>query len=99
MSPPRTPTNTAATRRPPTIRTELQTAEAERDALQALFQLGSPHTSQMPRRATTASSQASPQRMNLDTPRRVTFARSESDSSGGSGTVQYSSAGVLGSQS
>ncbi|KAK4631524.1 hypothetical protein CLAFUW4_02828 [Fulvia fulva] len=99
MSPPRTPVSTATSRRPPAIRTELQTAEAERDALQALFQLGSPHTSQMPRSATAASSQASPQKMNLDTPRRVTFARSESDSSGGSGHVQYSSAGVLESQS
>lgn len=99
MSPPRTPVNAVPGRRPPTIRTELQTAEAERDALQALFQLGSPHTSQMPRSATAASSQAWPQKMNLDTPRRVTFARSDSNSSGGSGTVQYSSAGVLGSQS
>ena len=32
--------------RPPTIRTEKQTAEAEQEALQALFQLGSPQNSQ-----------------------------------------------------
>ncbi|KAK4505851.1 hypothetical protein PRZ48_003816 [Zasmidium cellare] len=79
MSPPRTPIN-AAGRRPPTIRTETQTIEAERDALQALFQLGSPHTSQMPYAA--SSSQASPMKTDMDTPRRVTFAWSESNSSG-----------------
>lgn len=82
MSPPRTPVNVAP-RRPPTIRTETQTIEAERDALQALFQLGSPHTSQVPRSATASSSQASPMKTDLDTPRRVTFARSESNSSAG----------------
>lgn len=82
MSPPRTPVNVGP-RRPPTIRTETQTIEAERDALQALFQLGSPHTSQMPRSATASSSQASPMKTDLDTPRRVTFARSESNSSEG----------------
>lgn len=81
MSPPRTPVN-AGPRRPPTIRTETQTIEAERDALQALFQLGSPHTSQVPYSAAASSSQASPMKTDLDTPRRVTFARSESNSSG-----------------
>lgn len=80
MSPPRTPVN-ATPRRPPTIRTETQTKDAEMDALQALIGLGSPHMSQVPQSATTTSSQASPQKMNLDTPRRVTFARSESNSS------------------
>ncbi|KAK3703847.1 hypothetical protein LTR37_014170 [Vermiconidia calcicola] len=82
MSPPRTPVN-GNTRRPPTIRTELQTAEAERDALQALFQLGSPHTSQFSRQQNSQASslQASPLRSEFPTPRRVTFARSESDSS------------------
>ena len=84
MSPPRTPV-APDMRRPATLRTETQTAEAERDALQALFQLGSPHTSQVPRSATTASSQASPPKSSyLDTPRRVTFARSESNSSASS---------------
>ena len=34
--------------RPPTIRTEKQTAEAEQEALQALFQLGSPQNSHFP---------------------------------------------------
>lgn len=82
MSPPRTPVNGFA-RKPPTIRTELQTAEAERDALQALFQLGSPHSSQVPwqQSSQASSSQASPLRGEFTTPRRVTFARSESDSS------------------
>ena len=87
MSPPRTPVN-GALRRPPTIRTELQTAEAERDALQALFQLGSPQGSQMPRyhaASQESSLQASPLRSEFATPRKVTFARSESnDSSQGS---------------
>ena len=89
---PHTPINGvsyADPRRPPTLRTELQTAEAERDALQALFQLGSPHTSQMngfrQQSSQTSSSQASPLRNDfagpMSTPRRVTFARSESDSS------------------
>lgn len=82
MSPPRTPVNGYA-RRPPTIRTETQTAEAERDALQALFQLGSPHASQFSRHqhSQASSSQASPLRSEYATPRKVTFARSESDSS------------------
>lgn len=80
MSPPRTPN-----RRPPTLRTDTQTAEAERDALQALFQLGSPHTSQASRQfaSQASSSQASPLRSEFAaTPRRVTFARSESESEG-----------------
>lgn len=50
MSPPRTPATTidrSHARRPTAIRTDTQTAEAERDALQALFQLGSPHTSSL----------------------------------------------------
>jgi len=86
MSPPRTPLNNQP-RRPPTLRTDTQTAEAERDALQALFQLGSPHTaSQVSRHAASqasSSSQASPLRTEFATPaRRVTFARS--DSEGGS---------------
>lgn len=80
MSPPRTP-NTHP-RRPPVLRTDTQTAEAERDALQALFQLGSPHASQVSRQTNNASqassSQASPLRAEFATPRRVTFARSES---------------------
>ena len=82
MSPPRTPINGYA-RRPPTIRTDTQTAEAERDALQALFQLGSPHTSQFsrPHHSQQSSSQASPLRSEFATPRKVTFARSESNSS------------------
>lgn len=84
MSPPRTPSH-AHPRRPPTIRTDTQTAEAERDALQALFQLGSPHTSQASRQfaaSQASSTQASPLRSEFAaTPRRVTFARSESDSS------------------
>ncbi|KAK0288061.1 hypothetical protein LTR91_008521 [Friedmanniomyces endolithicus] len=45
MSPPRTPVNShphSSRTRPPTIRTGTEQAEAERDALQALFQLGSP---------------------------------------------------------
>jgi hypothetical protein len=81
MSPPRTP-NTQQPRRPHPIRTDTQTAEAEREALQALFQLGSPHGSQIPRGQTTSrgagSSQISPLRAEASTPRRVTFARSDS---------------------
>ena len=83
MSPPRTPLP-GQQRRPPTIRTDTQTAEAERDALQALFQLGSPHGSQMARQnaaSQASSTQASPLRTEFATPRKVTFARSESDSS------------------
>lgn len=82
MSPPRTPVN--GHHRPPTIRTDTQTAEAEREALQALFQLGSPHASQVSRQnnaSQASSSQASPLRAEFATPRKVTFARSESDSS------------------
>ena len=98
MSPPRTPNHSHAhPRRPPTIRTDTQTAEAERDALQALFQLGSPHTSQNRHFASQASSsQASPLRSEFATPRRVTFARSESDGSEAAqrssdeGSAQYS---------
>jgi hypothetical protein len=112
MSPPRTPVNGTAhnharSHRPPTLRTEVQTAEAERDALQALFQLGSPHASQMSgggypnangngygyasrgyQHSQASSSQASPLRSEfaMTTPRRVTFARSESDSSAFSGS-------------
>lgn len=80
MSPPRTPINPQP-RRPHPIRTDTQTAEAERDALQALFQLGSPHASQMSRAQTNSrasSSQASPLRAEFATPRPVTFARSRS---------------------
>lgn len=79
MSPPRTPI-TQQLRRPHPIRTDTQTAEAEREALQALFQLGSPHGSQIPRAHATsrASSQTSPLRAEASTPRRVTFARSDS---------------------
>lgn len=79
MSPPRTPNNQP--RRPQAIRTDTQTAEAERDALQALFQLGSPHASQLSRNqnaSQASSSQASPMRAEFLPPRRVTFARSES---------------------
>ncbi|KAK4900235.1 hypothetical protein LTR27_002459 [Elasticomyces elasticus] len=85
MSPPRTPLNGHSSRRPTTIRTDIQIQEAESEALQALFQLGSPHTSQISRQQNNASqassSQASPQRTEYPTPRRVTFARSESGSS------------------
>jgi hypothetical protein len=84
MSPPRTPLQRQP-RRPPTIRTETQTAEAERDALQALFQLGSPRTAQgMPlfqNASQTTSAQTSPLRSEFPTPRRVAFARSDSDNS------------------
>lgn len=92
MSPPRTPVNGingsthAYPRRPAPLLTDSQTAEAEREALQALFQLGSPHTSQADRwyqhSSQASSSQASPLRSDFGiTPRRVTFARSESSSS------------------
>lgn len=89
MSPPRTPIS-GNPRRPPTIRTDTQTAEAERDALQALFQLGSPRTSSQISRQTNNASQASqassvqasPLRAEYATPRKVTFARSESSNSG-----------------
>jgi hypothetical protein len=80
MSPPRTPISQQP-RRPHPIRTDTQTAEAEREALQALFQLGSPHASQISHARTTSrasSSQASPLRAEFATPRRVTFARSHS---------------------
>lgn len=93
MSPPRTPVTDVHPQRPATIRTETQTAEAERDALQALFQLGSPHTSvvnQMPRSATATSSsqeRASPHTADA-TPRHVTFARSESASTSSSGVAE-----------
>ena len=90
MSPPSTPID-GQSRRPPTIRTETQTAEAERDALQALFQLGSPHTSQPSTLHHTPnylhSSQTSPLREDFLSPRRVKFARSDS----GSGTRPTSS--------
>ena len=80
MSPPRTPI-TQQPRRPHPIRTNTQTAEAEREALQALFQLGSPHGSQIPRGQTTSrasSSQTSPLRAEFATPRPTTLARSNS---------------------
>jgi hypothetical protein len=84
MSPPRTPAQRQP-RRPPTIRTETQTAEAERDALQALFQLGSPRTAQgtsfFPAASQSTSAQTSPLRSEFPTPRRVAFARSDSDNS------------------
>jgi len=83
MSPPRTPVN-GHFRRPATIRTDTQTAEAERDALQALQQLGSPYASQISRQANASqasSSQASPLRTDWTVQRRVTFARGESESS------------------
>ncbi|WPG97872.1 Hypothetical protein R9X50_00065400 [Acrodontium crateriforme] len=88
MSPPRTPMNNVS-RRPATIRTDTQTAEAERDALQALFQLGSPHASQLSQQTRGAASQASsmqgsPLKTEFPTPRRVTFAPSESASERGS---------------
>ena len=77
MSPPRTPVSTFAPRRPQAIRTNTQTAEAERDALQALTQLGSPHNSQFSRHRHSASqassSQASPLRAGAMPARRVTF--------------------------
>ncbi|KAF2479451.1 hypothetical protein BDY17DRAFT_38768 [Neohortaea acidophila] len=93
LSPPRTPVNGSHHHhhhhRPPTIRTELQTAEAEREALQALFQLGSPqgatfhHNHHRYQSASVAgSSQNSPLRSEFATPRKVMFARSDSDESG-----------------
>ncbi|KAK5112237.1 hypothetical protein LTR62_004398 [Meristemomyces frigidus] len=94
MSPPRTPMN-GHPRRPPTIRTDTQTAEAERDALQALFQLGSPHTSQVSRNTNasqTSSNQESPLRNEFPTPRRVTFARSVSEASSARGSSASNSA-------
>lgn len=98
MSPPRTPSSDYP-RRPPTIRTETQTKEAEQEALQALWQLGSPHASQLPPHSTTSSQQASPLKTHIDlaaTPRRVTFARSESNSSNASsGYIQESRARAL----
>jgi hypothetical protein len=80
MSPPRTPV-TQNPRRPHPIRTDTQTAEAEREALVALFQLGSPHGSQIPRAQTTSrasSSQTSPLRTEFATPRQAPLARSNS---------------------
>lgn len=98
MSPPRTPSNDHP-RRPPTIRTETQTKAAEQEALQALWQLGSPHNSQFPPHSSTPSQQASPLKAHMDlsaTPRRVTFARSESNSStASSGYIQESRARAL----
>lgn len=91
MSPPRTPVTSVQARRPANIRTQTQTAEDEREALQSLLQLGSPHTSQIPRSQTaTSSSQGQASPMNIDlTPRRVTFARSESASSTSSGVESH----------
>ena len=101
MSPPRTPVNGhssayshAHPRRPTTLRTDTQTAEAERDALQALFQLGSPHRSQMggqfPHDSQASSGQGSPLKETFaggmgtgGTGRRVTFERAESGTSAG----------------
>lgn len=80
MSPPRTPI-TQQSRRPHPIRTDTQTAEAEREALVALFQLGSPHGSQRPRAQTisrASSSQTSPLRAEFATPRQLLLARSNS---------------------
>ncbi|RMZ06417.1 hypothetical protein D0860_05556 [Hortaea werneckii] len=93
MSPPRTPIN-GRPRRPLNVRTDTQTAQAERDALDALFQLGSPHGtsqhSQFSRQISNfsqdSSQQGSPLRGEyVATPRRVTFARSESDQSSSAG--------------
>ena len=107
MSPPRTPvagnhlrshaqSHMQADYRPPTVRTTTQTAEAERDALQALFQLGSPRASQLSSQSLqqhqsdamsrASSTQASPLRTEYSTPRRVTFAATTSDSEGSSGS-------------
>ncbi|OQO02229.1 hypothetical protein B0A48_11783 [Cryoendolithus antarcticus] len=93
MSPPSTPHTRPERPRP--LRTDTQTAEAERDALQALFQLGSPHTSQISRQHASQESSAhgSPLRIEHPTPRRVTFARSESGSGEGS---EGGSAGDIG---
>lgn len=93
MSPPRTPVNNYNARRPPTVRTDTQTAEAERDALQALTQLGSPHNSQVSHRhnaSQASSSQASPLRSEFMPGRRVNFARGESDSSAAESTSEGS---------
>ena len=92
MSPPRTPVNVLPPQhqRPATIRTQTQTAEAEAEALQALFQLGSPHTSVGPHiaRTGTATTNSSQGQMSPNTGdfqhRHVTFARSESASTNGS---------------
>ncbi|TKA30075.1 hypothetical protein B0A50_02794 [Salinomyces thailandicus] len=91
MSPPRTPVNgQQQARRPLNVRTDTQTAQAERDALDALFQLGSPHGAQSQSHfsrhvnnlSQNSSQQGSPLRGEYQaTPRRVTFARSESDRS------------------
>lgn len=98
MSPPRTPSSDHD-RRPPTIRTETQTKEAEQEALQALWQLGSPRNSQLPSHSGTFSQEASPVKTHMDlsaTPRRVTFARSQSSSStASSGYIQESRARAL----
>ncbi|PIB00211.1 hypothetical protein CB0940_03643 [Cercospora beticola] len=102
MSPPRTPISATSPQRPPTIRTQTQTAEAEREALQALFQLGSPHTSvgpHIPRTgtATTNSSQSqmSPARQPDLTPRHATFVRSESASTSSSSGLDPTSSHAL----
>lgn len=102
MSPPRTPVSaTLPPQRPATIRTQTQTAEAEAEALQALFQLGSPHTSVGPHIARTGTAttnnssqgQVSPNRAEFPAPpRHVTFARSESTSTTGSGIDTASAA-------
>ena len=67
---------------------QTQTAEAERDALQALFELGSPRTTQFPghlgtsQDLTSASSQISPRHSDtFATPRRIKPVRSESSNS------------------
>lgn len=82
MSPPRTPSN--GRRRPQPLRTDTQTAQAERDAVQALFELGSPHAAQVSRRAGASqdsSNQGSPLKSDFaPTPRKVTFASSDSAS-------------------
>nr|POE61051.1 hypothetical protein CFP56_64760 [Quercus suber] len=87
MSPPRTPMS--GQRRPQPLRTDTQTAQAERDAVQALFELGSPHASQMSRHtgaSQDSSAQGSPLRSDFTTtPRKVTFARSDS----GSGYISH----------
>ncbi|KAK5135654.1 hypothetical protein LTR08_004955 [Meristemomyces frigidus] len=108
MSPPRTPisnshTHTTTTyppphHQPPTLRTTTQTAEAERDALQALFQLGSPRAPQLQQRLEPASqagsAQASPLRAEYATPRRVTFAGpAAGEGSGGEGSESGSGSG------
>ncbi|KAF2207830.1 hypothetical protein CERZMDRAFT_88285 [Cercospora zeae-maydis SCOH1-5] len=102
MSPPRTPISAASPQRPPTIRTQTQTAEAEREALQALFQLGSPHTSVGPHiartgTATTNSSQSqrSPARQPDLTPRHAPLVRSESASTSSSSGLDPTSSHAL----